>query len=67
MWIEKTFDIEPKFVDTLIMEYQSKAINIDFMHNKNSYLKINDWIEEKTNGKIKDMLGELDPATLSSC
>lgn len=56
VWTEKNFIVKKSFIDILTTYYdtESKQFNInDFVGTCNN---VNEWIEDKTNGLIKDML-----------
>jgi serpin B len=62
VWTEKNFAVKKSFIDILTNYYdaESKSFDID---DASAPSKMNAWIEDKTNGLIKDMIDELDPLT----
>ncbi|MBR3987882.1 MAG: serpin family protein [Clostridia bacterium] len=58
IWIRDNFSVKAQFLQTAVNYYDSEvfrtALNAD---------EINGWIEDKTDGEIKDMLSELDNDT----
>ena len=66
LWAEKTVGIKTPFLDTLSSEYDAGVYLVDFKTAAESArLKINGWVEDKTNDKIKDLLqsGDVDSST----
>ncbi len=59
IWIQKNFKVLKKYIKLVEKYYFGKAKNLDFaLDPKNSRKIINDWVEEKTMGKIKDLIPE---------
>lgn len=59
LWIERSYDLLFEFLDVNRKHYGANIFRADFKGNaENSRLEINDWIEEKTEGKIKNLLAE---------
>jgi len=66
LWGEKTFPFRKDFVDLIAKSYQGNLTNLDFISAPEpSRLRINAWVEEETNQRIKDLLarGMIDPLT----
>jgi serpin B len=66
MWVQQGFHLLQTYIDALETYYKSSAFDVDFAQAlEESRLKINYWVENQTNGKIKDLFpaGSLDPAT----
>lgn len=66
LWGEKTFPFRKDFVDLIARSYQGHLRNLDFINaSEPSRLRINEWVEEQTNRRIKDLLaqGTIDPLT----
>ncbi|KAI5090582.1 serpin peptidase inhibitor, clade B (ovalbumin), member 1, partial [Silurus meridionalis] len=54
---EKTFNFSSEFVDSTQKQYQADMQAVDFIGSSEESRKlINHWVEEKTEGKIKDIL-----------
>jgi serine protease inhibitor len=59
-------DMTPKqaFIDTLKASYDAEVYISDFNRTDTVY-SMNQWVEEQTNGMLKDTIDQLDPDTLS--
>lgn len=55
LWLAKGFEPFTKYVDTAINFYDSDVSTVDFISD-DGVNKINTWVEEKTQEKIKDIL-----------
>jgi serpin B len=60
VWVEKRLIVKQPFMDALTTWYLAEAKNIDVTDPK-AVETVNNWIEDKTHDKIKDMLESLDP------
>lgn len=57
LWLEKTYAFLDDYKNLILNYYGGKATNLDFKANsESSRITINDWIEENTNNKIKDLI-----------
>lgn len=57
LWIQEDFPIKDQYISNVEEFYSGKATNLDFVvHPDESKETINDWVEEKTNDKIKDLI-----------
>jgi len=63
VWTEKNFVVKKPFTDILSKYYGTEAKSFDIT-DPLAPKQVNSWIESKTNGLIKNMLGELDPSTV---
>lgn len=64
LWIEKSFSLLPNYKQLVNKYYNSEVFRTDFLKNSDNAVKqINNWVEEKTNDKIKNLLK---PNNLSS-
>lgn len=62
---QKTMPILPEFKKTVEKTYRSLLMEVDFVkENQNTVQKVNDWVKEKTNGMIKEIIESLDPSTV---
>jgi len=55
LWLDADFTPFPEYVDTATTYYDSEVSTVEFDGNE-GVDKINAWVEEKTNEKIKDIL-----------
>jgi len=56
LWAEQNFHFLDEYLKTVEEYYGGKTTNLDFKNESNeSRLIINNWVEEKTNNKIKDL------------
>jgi serpin B len=57
VWAEKTYSFLPEFLDTLAVNYGAGVYLADFVNNfNNERLGINNWVSDKTEDKINDLL-----------
>ncbi|MCK9578862.1 MAG: serpin family protein [Methanoregula sp.] len=66
LWAEKTYPFLSEYTGTAEQYYGAKTTNLDFIGQPEaSRITINQWVEEQTNDKIKDLLpaGTIDPIT----
>lgn len=63
IWYRTGFNVLPDFLDINKHFFNAEIGEKDFS-NPNSLTVINKWIEDKTEGKIKDVLKVLDPQTV---
>jgi len=66
LWAEETYPFLPAYMHTAQLYYNANATNLDFKNQpENSRLIINNWVENQTNDKIKDLIppGVIDPFT----
>ena len=64
LWAEKTYPFLTDYTDTADRWYAAKTTNLDFINKpEDSRLTINQWVDEKTNNRIKDLIpaGAIDP------
>ncbi len=62
VWTENNFAVKKSFIDILTNYYDAESKSFD-INDASAPDKMNTWIENKTNGLIKDMISELDPLT----
>jgi len=64
LWAEKTFPFDPNYTKSISKHYETGGVfSVDFKNNfEAERLKINGWVEQQTNDRIKELLpiGELD-------
>ncbi len=66
LWAQKDYRFLKKYFQVIEKYYQGRAINVDFVkETEETRKKINNWVEEKTKGKIKNLIpeGTLKPLT----
>jgi len=59
VWYKNTFQVETDFKNVLNKSFNAEVTGLEF--NKTALDKINQWASDKTNGKIKKVLDQLDP------
>lgn len=57
-WYRDVYRIQPEFKDILLQYYEAEVNAADFS-DLGTKDRINDWIEKKTNGKIKNILDQI--------
>lgn len=62
VWTENDFPVKKQFTDILKQHYNAETKSID-IKDPGALDNINNWIENKTNGLIKNMVQSLDPKT----
>jgi serpin B len=63
VWTENNFVVKKPFIDILTQFYDAESKSFDITDPQVPTL-INNWIESKTNGLIKNMVDKLDPTTV---
>jgi|WetSurMetagenome_2_1015567.scaffolds.fasta_scaffold02089_5 serine protease inhibitor len=63
VWVENSFTVKEGFMQALETYFDAEAKSFD-INDAGAATDINSWIESKTNGKIKNMMSSLDPATV---
>lgn len=66
LWVQQGMTLQPPFVEINRHYFDSGLKELDFVKDSNgSRTEINDWVEEETQDKIKDLLapGSLNPQT----
>ncbi|MBN2459800.1 serpin family protein [Candidatus Woesearchaeota archaeon] len=59
LWTHKDYSFLPEYLGTVEKYYGGKATNLDFvLETEKSRVIINDWVEEQTQDKIKDIIPE---------
>ncbi|NXG80104.1 A1AF antiproteinase, partial [Baryphthengus martii] len=54
---------QDKFLNNLKLFYDGEAYPMNFKRADQAQIKINEYVERRTNGKIKDLINNLDPLT----
>ncbi len=63
VWAEKNFEVKVPFKDILTEYYNAESRSFDIT-DPEAYLAVNGWIEDNTNGLIKDMLSGFEDNTV---
>jgi serpin B len=63
IWAEKKFPVKVPFKNVLTEYYNAEARSFD-INDAGVPGDVNNWIDSKTNGLIKNMIDDLDPATV---
>lgn len=59
LWVEKTYQLKRDYLDLTKKYYSANIFSVDFRNDpEKSRVKINDWVEDKTEEKIKDLLAQ---------
>ncbi len=64
LWVQRKYKLLKNYTDVIKTYYGGEVMNVDFVNKTEKARKtINKWVENKTNGKIKDLLlqGSLTP------
>nr|XP_020446223.1 alpha-1-antitrypsin homolog [Monopterus albus]XP_020446224.1 alpha-1-antitrypsin homolog [Monopterus albus]XP_020446312.1 alpha-1-antitrypsin homolog [Monopterus albus] len=64
VFVANHFKPEPAFLDTLKQSYLAEGFNVDFTNPTDSADTINNYVSEKTHGKIDKLVENLNPATI---
>ncbi|MBU0586285.1 serpin family protein [Candidatus Micrarchaeota archaeon] len=57
IWVQQDYVLRNEYVNALNEYYSAEATNLDFANNPdNSRSTINDWVEQRTSGKITNLL-----------
>ena len=64
LWLEQTYPFRPQLLAILNETYGAAARQVDFIFNADpTRIQINNWVEEQTKSKIKDLLA---PGTIDA-
>ena len=63
MWYDEGFPVEPDFINLNSNYYDAEVREIDF-RTANAVKTINDWVNDKTHGKIDEIIDAIDPAMM---
>uniref|UniRef100_K7FUQ7 Alpha-1-antitrypsin-like n=2 Tax=Pelodiscus sinensis TaxID=13735 RepID=K7FUQ7_PELSI len=64
LFLQKTLKPLNKFLEDLKNFYKSEVFSTDFYNSTNALKQINNYIENKTHGKIANLVQDLDPLTV---
>ena len=63
MWYDEGFPVELDFIDLNSIYYDAEVREIDF-RTADAVKTINDWVSDKTHGKIDEIIQAIDPAMM---
>lgn len=63
IWYKNTFNVEQNFIDVNKTYYDAEVKALNFS-DPNSVNIINNWVSDKTNGKIPTIINQIDPSTV---
>jgi serpin B len=63
MWYDEGFPVEQEFIDLNTNYYDAEVHEIDF-RTAEAVNTINDWVSDKTHGKIDEIIDAIDPAMM---
>lgn len=64
VFVDRLFKAQPDFLHTLKTSYFADGFSVDFTKSSESANTINQYVEEKTSGKINKLVEDLDPNTV---
>ncbi|KAG8012177.1 Hibernation-specific plasma protein HP-55 [Nibea albiflora] len=64
VFVDDNFKPRPEFLETLKQSYHADGFTVDFAKAADSANTINEYVKEKTNGKIEDLVKDVDPMTV---
>jgi len=56
LWPDARYQFSSRFIDTVRTHYQSDIFPVDYRESEQARVRINTWVEEKTNEKIRDII-----------
>ena len=65
LWLGKNASFLPDFIQRVGESYQAKISSLDFANKQEAATAINDWVKEQTQGKIEQIVDEVDPDTIA--
>ena len=64
LWLQHDYQFLPDYLNVVGKYYGGTATNLDFVNeNKKSAKEINNWVDDNTNGKIKNIISSLSAQT----
>ncbi|XP_038136970.1 serine protease inhibitor 2.1-like isoform X2 [Cyprinodon tularosa] len=64
VFVDKLFKPKPEFLDVLKQSYSAEGFSVDFLNSTEAANTINQYVSDKTNGKINKLVESLDPNTV---
>ncbi len=65
VFVDKKAKLKPSFAQNFSVNYMGKAFAVDFS-SPGAVKTVNDWASKNTNGLIKEIIKEFDPATVAA-
>ena len=65
LWLGKTYSVLPDFIQRVGETYQAKISTLDFANQQEAADVINAWVKKQTQGKIEEIVKEIDPNTIA--
>lgn len=56
VYVKDGYELKPAFKEVAVKKFNSEAESVNFVNAAPTAAKINGWVEEKTNNKIKDLI-----------
>jgi serpin B len=63
IWYRQGFTVEPAFLDVNQTFFDAEVAGLDF-NSADAVRTINNWVDQKTNGKISKVIDSIDPLTM---
>jgi serpin B len=63
IYVQENYEVKASFNEIASKKFSSEAETLDFTNTRESAYKINKWVEDKTNNKIKNLI---DPSALDA-
>jgi len=63
MWYDEGFPVEPEFITLNSHYFDAEVKEIDF-RTADAVKRINNWVNDKTNGKIDEIIDSIDPSMM---
>jgi serpin B len=63
MWYDEEFPVEPEFINLNSHYFDAEVRELDF-RSADAVKTINDWVSDKTHGKIDEIIDSIDPAVM---
>ena len=61
LWAQQGFSLKPEFLQTNQEYYQANVTELDFINPQEALSIINNWVSQKTQGKIDQIVEEISP------
>lgn len=65
LWLGKTYSVLPDFIQRVAETYEAKISTVDFAKKQEAANVINAWVKEQTQGKIEEIVNDVDPNTIA--